>query len=63
MDRISLSSNEHQPIAKNALTMLINLSDDPEILKSLATDDEFLESLLVRITVCQSPETYARCIY
>jgi hypothetical protein len=43
--------------------MLINLSDDPEILKSLATDDEFLESLLVRITVCQSPETYARCIY
>lgn len=42
-----------KPIAKNALTMLINLSDDPEVLKTLATDDDFLESLLFRITVCQ----------
>jgi len=43
----------HQPIAKNALTILINISDDEEVLQNLAKDDAFLESLLQRITVCQ----------
>lgn len=33
--------------------MLINLSDDEENREILAKDDEFLESLLLRITVCQ----------
>jgi hypothetical protein len=40
--------------------MLINLSDDPEILEYLATDDEFLESLLSRITVRQLPGSCAK---
>jgi len=35
--------------------MLINLSEDQGILKDLATDDDFLESLMHRITVCQLP--------
>lgn len=33
--------------------MLINISDDPKVLENVAGDDAFLESLLVRITVCQ----------
>ena len=45
---------ELQPIAKNALTILINISNDQEVLHNLATDDAFLESLLARVTVCQS---------
>ena len=44
---------DYAPIAKNALTMLVNLSEDDEVLKSLVDDNEFLESLLRRITVCQ----------
>ncbi|KAL8814197.1 MAG: hypothetical protein Q9223_006557, partial [Gallowayella weberi] len=38
------------PIAKSALTILINNSTDLEILKSLAEDNIFLESILSRIT-------------
>lgn len=40
-----------QPIAKNVLTMLVNLSADNEILQLLAEDDAFLETLLVKLTV------------
>ena len=42
-------------IAKNALIILVNLSSDGEVLKNLAEDDVFLQSLLLRITVCQFP--------
>ncbi|KAI9820382.1 MAG: hypothetical protein M1827_006006 [Pycnora praestabilis] len=44
-----------QPLAKNALIMLINLSDDRDVLQNIATDDTFLESLLVRITNTKEP--------
>jgi len=37
------------------LTILINVSADGEVQKALAKDDEFLETLLSRITVCQLP--------
>jgi hypothetical protein len=50
---LKLLVRDYAPIAKNALTILINISSDTEVLKSLAKDDEFLESLLSRITVCQ----------
>lgn len=40
-----------QPIAKNALIILINISPDPEVLRNLAEDDAFLETLLLRLTV------------
>lgn len=54
------SSDRHanivQPIAKNALTMLINLSaQDEEVLKALTDDNTFIESLLLRITVRPDP--------
>ncbi|KAF2431225.1 DUF383-domain-containing protein [Tothia fuscella] len=41
---------DYAPIAKSALTILVNLSDDPQILAELAPDDELVESLLQRIT-------------
>jgi hypothetical protein len=40
-----------QPIAKNAVTILVNLSADPEVLEALATDDAFVESVLSRLLV------------
>lgn len=45
---------DYDAIAKNALTILINISEDAEVLKSLAEDDVFVEDLLSRVTVCQS---------
>lgn len=44
-----------KPIAHSALTILINISADPEILESLAEDDLFLESIFNRITVGLPP--------
>lgn len=55
---LKLLIKDYQPIAKNALTILINISSDAEVLKSLAKDDAFLESLLSRITVCQFPNVW-----
>ena len=48
---LKLLVKDYTPIAKNAFTMLINISHDGEVLKSLAKDDAFLETLLSRITV------------
>lgn len=42
---------DYAPIAKDALTILINISKDEDVLKLLAEDDVFVETLLVRITV------------
>ena len=50
---LKLLIKDYAPIAKNALTILVNISSDSEVLKSLAKDDAFLELLLSRITVCQ----------
>jgi len=38
------------------LTILINLSTDEEVLKCLAEDDAFLETLLAKVTVRVSKE-------
>lgn len=51
---LKLLIRDYGPIAKNAITMLVNISEDAEVVKSLAEDDTFLESLLRRVTVCQS---------
>lgn len=50
---LKLLVKDYAPIAKNALTILVNISSDAEVLKSLAKDDALLETLLSRITVCQ----------
>ncbi|KZF21190.1 DUF383-domain-containing protein [Xylona heveae TC161] len=52
---LKLLVRDYGPIAKNALTMLINLSDDKEIVENLAKDDVLLESLLKRITSPKDP--------
>ncbi|PQE15233.1 hypothetical protein CJF32_00007876 [Rutstroemia sp. NJR-2017a WRK4] len=39
-----------QPIAKDAITILINLSTDKEVLEYLVTDKEFLSTLLGKVT-------------
>ncbi|KAI9802939.1 MAG: hypothetical protein M1825_002170 [Sarcosagium campestre] len=46
---LKLLVRDYAPIAQNAVTILINLSDDKEVLKNLVSDDAFLESLLARI--------------
>ncbi|KAH7088339.1 hypothetical protein FB567DRAFT_591744 [Paraphoma chrysanthemicola] len=47
---LKLLVKDYAPIAKNALTILINISSDTEVCKSLAKDDALLETLLSRIT-------------
>ncbi|KAL7266197.1 Protein hgh1 [Rhizina undulata] len=47
--------NDIAPRAKNALTMLVNLSDDKAVLEELAMDDAFLELLLSKITDPEYP--------
>ncbi|KAL8762914.1 MAG: hypothetical protein Q9194_007459, partial [Teloschistes cf. exilis] len=47
---LKLLVKDYPPIAKNVLTILINISTDPEILKSLAEDDALLESIFIRVT-------------
>ncbi|KAL9065361.1 MAG: hypothetical protein Q9157_007492 [Trypethelium eluteriae] len=52
---LKLLIKDYPPIAKNALTILVNISGDLEVLKTLAEDDAFLESLLLRITSDKEP--------
>ncbi|KXT11109.1 hypothetical protein AC579_649 [Pseudocercospora musae] len=47
---LKLLLKDYTPIAKNALTILVNISEDAEVVKSLAEDDGFIESLLRRVT-------------
>ncbi|KAF1841908.1 DUF383-domain-containing protein [Cucurbitaria berberidis CBS 394.84] len=47
---LKLLVKDYTEIAKNALTILINISSDTEILTELAKDDALLETLLSRIT-------------
>ena len=55
---LKLLVKDYAPIAKNALTILINISADLDVLKDISKDDAFLELLLSRITVCQFPGAY-----
>lgn len=48
----ALRLTKGQQIAQHALTILVNLAADGEILRSLATDDKFLNVIFSRITVC-----------
>ncbi|KAI1618861.1 hypothetical protein EDD36DRAFT_427336 [Exophiala viscosa] len=47
---LKLLVRDYPPIAKNALTILVNISHDAEILENLAADDGFIEILLKKIT-------------
>ncbi|PLN75316.1 DNA-binding protein HGH1, partial [Aspergillus taichungensis] len=52
---LKLLVRDYTPIAKNALTILINLSADGEVLANLAEDDAFLETLLAKATNMKEP--------
>jgi hypothetical protein len=52
---LKLLVRDYETIAQNAITILINLSNDQEILTFLATDDAFLEVLLKKITDPKDP--------
>ncbi|KAK7537602.1 hypothetical protein IWX49DRAFT_502820 [Phyllosticta citricarpa] len=52
---LKLLIKDYTAIAKNAILMLINLTDDEEIRENLAKDDAFLEALLLRITSSKEP--------
>ncbi|KIW20320.1 hypothetical protein PV08_00895 [Exophiala spinifera] len=47
---LKLLVRDYAPIAKDALTILVNISHDAEILENLAGDDAFVETLLKKIT-------------
>jgi hypothetical protein len=49
---LKLLLKDYPPIAKNALTSLVNISNDPEVIKRLIEDDAFMESLFRKIMVC-----------
>ena len=44
-----------QKIAEHALTILINLSGDTEVLEFIATDDKFLGIIIANVVVCPPP--------
>ncbi|MCJ1460173.1 hypothetical protein MMC28_010552 [Mycoblastus sanguinarius] len=52
---LKLLVRDYAPIARNALTILINISNDGKVLKSLAEDDAFLETVLGRVTDSKEP--------
>ncbi|EPS26519.1 hypothetical protein PDE_01456 [Penicillium oxalicum 114-2] len=52
---LKLLAKDYTPIAKNALTMLINLSSDQEVLECLASDDEFLGVVLRKLMDVKEP--------
>ncbi|MCJ1405367.1 hypothetical protein MMC11_008594 [Xylographa trunciseda] len=52
---LKLLVKDYAPIAKNVLTILINISGDRDVLGVVADDDAFLESLLLRITNVKEP--------
>ena len=45
---------DYSPIAKNCINMLVNLTEDNEIIENILGDEIAMESLLRRVTVCQS---------
>ncbi|KAI7521631.1 hypothetical protein KC331_g19670, partial [Hortaea werneckii] len=59
---LKLLIRDYSPIAKNALTMLVNISDDAEVVKSLTGDDQFLESLLRRVTDANDKNADEHCM-
>ncbi|CAK7233598.1 Protein hgh1 [Sporothrix bragantina] len=46
---------DHPKIAEHALTNLINLSGDADVLKDLATDEKFLELIFILLTRKEEP--------
>ncbi|KAL3420115.1 hypothetical protein PVAG01_08614 [Phlyctema vagabunda] len=52
---LKLLVRDYEKIAKDAITMLINLSTDREVVEFLAADKEFVNTLLTRVTSPTEP--------
>ncbi|RDW77173.1 hypothetical protein BP6252_05226 [Coleophoma cylindrospora] len=52
---LKLLVRDYKQIAKEAITILINLSTDRDILEDLASDEEFINTLLSRVTSPTEP--------
>ncbi|KAK5673777.1 Protein hgh1, partial [Elasticomyces elasticus] len=52
---LKLLARDYTAIAKNALTILINLSADDEVLENLVKDDKFVETILSKLTDVKEP--------
>lgn len=48
---VAKMADREQQIAQHALMILVNLAADGDVLKALATDDQFLNVIFSRITV------------
>ncbi|KAK4542180.1 hypothetical protein LTR36_007027 [Oleoguttula mirabilis] len=59
---LKLLIKDYAPIAKNALTILVNISEDAEVQTSMLDDDVFLESLLRRVTDAKEPNANEQCM-
>ncbi|KAF2210683.1 hypothetical protein CERZMDRAFT_44946 [Cercospora zeae-maydis SCOH1-5] len=59
---LKLLIKDYAPIAKNALTILVNLTDDQEVVKSLIEDDACLESILRRVTDAKDTNANEHCM-
>ncbi|PPJ59346.1 hypothetical protein CBER1_05795 [Cercospora berteroae] len=59
---LKLLIKDYAPIAKNALTILVNLTDDQEVVKSLIDDDACLESILRRVTDPKDTNANEHCM-
>lgn len=59
---LKLLVRDYAPIAKNAITILVNLSHDDEVVKILAEDDAFLETVLKKILDANEPCTSELCM-
>ncbi|KAK5169396.1 Protein hgh1 [Saxophila tyrrhenica] len=60
---LKLLIRDYPQIAKNVLTILVNLSgEDGEVRAKLVSDDEFLESLLKRVTDTKEPHADLQCM-
>ncbi|RFU34046.1 hypothetical protein B7463_g2317, partial [Scytalidium lignicola] len=59
---LKLLVRDYKQIAKNAITILINLSSDREILETLSSDTDFLQTLLTRLTNPKEPNANLLCI-
>ncbi|MCJ1313852.1 hypothetical protein MMC25_007532 [Agyrium rufum] len=59
---LKLLTKDYSPIAKNVLLILINISKDSDVLKQLAPDDAFLETLLGRVTNKSEPNANEVCM-
>lgn len=49
---LTLLTQDHPKIAEHALTILVNLSGEQDVMELLAGNEKFVDAVLARIVVC-----------